>query len=99
MGARDAFPQLRGVRGELIHVHAPDVDITRPVRLMHPRYSIYVVPRAGHRYVIGATSIESDDMKAITVQSTLELLSSAFSISSGFSEATMRTFASTAVRH
>ncbi len=88
-GARDAFPQLRGVRGELIHVHAPDVDITRPVRLMHPRYSIYIVPRADNRYVIGATSIESDDMKAITVQSTLELLSSAFSINSGFSEATI----------
>ena len=42
--------------------------------------------------MIGATAIESDEMTAITVQSTLELLSSAFSISSGFSEATVEDF-------
>ena len=89
LGARDDLPDLRGVRGELIYVHAPEVDLSRPVRFMHPRYPIYLVPRAGHVFVIGATAIESDDMKPITVRSTLELLSAAYAVHTGFAEATL----------
>ncbi len=86
IGARVEVPSLRGVRGELIEVEAPEVTLSRPVRVMHPRYPIYVVPRPGHRFLIGATSIESEDEGPITVQSTLELLSAAFSLHSGFAE-------------
>jgi len=45
LGAQEHFDDLRGVRGELVWVEANDIDITRPVRLMHPRYRIYIVPR------------------------------------------------------
>lgn len=79
--------QLRGVRGEVIRLHAPEVSLTRPVRLMHPRYPLYIVPKPQHQFVIGATQIESQDTGEITVRSALELLSAAFSVHSGFAEA------------
>lgn len=87
LDARDALPALRGVRGEIIWIEAPEVTLRRPVRLMHPRYSIYIVPRRHHRYLVGATQIESDDAGSITVRSALELLSAAFSLHTGFAEA------------
>ena len=92
LGAKPDTPSLRGIRGEVIRVHAPNVTLNRPVRLMHPRYPLYIVPRENHHYVIGATSIESEDTKPITVQSALELLSAAFSVHSGFAEATILEF-------
>jgi glycine oxidase len=45
LGAKEYFSDLRGVRGEVIWVEANDIDITRPTRLMHPRYKLYIVPR------------------------------------------------------
>lgn len=84
--ARDDLP-LRGVRGEVIRFHAPEVKLTRPVRLMHPRYPLYIVPRPNDTYIIGATSIESDHDGPITVRSSLELLSAVYSLHSGFAEA------------
>lgn len=77
---------IRGVRGEVMHVHAPDVTLTHPLRLMHPRYHIYVVPRENHHFVIGATELESEDRGAMTVRSTLELASALYSIHPGFGE-------------
>src|SRR5690606_39177839 len=59
-GARADWPGLRGVRGEVLWLHAPEVPLSRPVRLMHPRYQLYIAPRPQQRYVIGATEIESD---------------------------------------
>lgn len=85
--ARVDLPELRGVRGELLYVDAPEVELQRPVRLMHPRYSIYIVPRANHHYLIGATQIESEDLGLITVRSALELLSAAYTVHTGFAEA------------
>lgn len=87
LGAKQALPELRGVRGEVIEVHAPEVNITRMVRLMHPRYRLYLVPRADHHYVLGATQIESDDTSAISVRSALELLSALYAIHPAFAEA------------
>lgn len=78
---------LRGVRGEAFLVHAPDVSITRPVRLMHPRYAVYIVPRANNHYYLGATSIESASEAPVTIRSSLELLSAAYSVHKGFGEA------------
>jgi glycine oxidase len=89
MGAKSALPDLRGVRGEVLWVHAPEVNLQRPVRLMHPRYKLYISPRPGNRYVIGATEIESESMKPVTVRSTLELMSALYSVHSGFAEATL----------
>jgi glycine oxidase len=78
---------LRGVRGEVIRVRAPEVNFTRQIRLMHPRYPLYLVPKGNHEYVMGATQIESQSTKAVTVRSALELLSAAYSLHSGFAEA------------
>lgn len=86
-GARPQWSGLRGVRGEVIRVHAPEVTLRRPTRLVHPRYPIYIAPKPGDVFVIGATEIESDDMSPASVRSTLELLSAAYSVHSGFAEA------------
>lgn len=87
LSARDVLSDLRGVRGERIVVGAIDVAITRPVRLLHPRQPIYVVPQGDGRYVIGATVIERDDDGPMTLRSALELLGSAFALHPAFAEA------------
>ena len=89
LGSRPQWQALRGVRGEVIRVFAPEVQLQRPTRLMHPKYPIYIAPKKDHIYVIGATEIESEDQSAISVRSTLELLSAAYTIHSGFAEARM----------
>ena len=87
LGARPQWSALRGVRGEVIRVHAPEVALQRPTRLVHPRYPLYIAPKPGGVFVIGATEIESDDMSPASVRSTLELLSAAYAVHSGFAEA------------
>ena len=87
VGARAQLDSLRGVRGEVLWVYAPEVALSRPVRLMHPRYQLYIAPKPGDVYVIGATEIESDSMAPITVRSSLELQSALYSVHKGFAEA------------
>ena len=67
-------------------MHAPEVQLRRPLRLMHPRYPIYIAPKPDHLFVIGATEIESNDTSPPSVRSTLELLSAAYSVHPGFGE-------------
>lgn len=87
VGGCQGFADLRGVRGEILWLHAPEVTLKRPVRLIHPRYRLYMVPRGGHRFVLGATQIESEDVGPVTVRSALELLSAAYTLHPGFAEA------------
>jgi glycine oxidase len=87
LAARDVFPDLRGVRGEIVVVETAEVALTRPVRLMHPRWPLYIVPRPDGRYLIGATTIESEDTGGVTVRSALELLTAAYSVHPAFGEA------------
>ena len=87
LGARPEWTDLRAVRGEVIRLHAPEVTLNRPIRLMHPRYPLYIAPKQDHVFVVGATEIESSDMSAASVRSTLELLSAAYAVHSGFAEA------------
>ena len=87
LGARTEWPQLRGVRGEVVRVYAPEVTLQRPTRLVHPRYPIYIAPKENHYFVVGATEIESDDMGPASVRSTMELLSALYTVHSGFAEA------------
>lgn len=82
---------LRGVRGEVIRVYAPEVKLSRPVRLMHPRYKLYIAPKPHGEYVIGATQIESESEHPLTVRSSLELLSALYSVHKGFAEAEIMT--------
>ena len=81
---------LRAVRGELFQLYAPNVSLTRPVRLMHPRYQLYIAPKGKGYYVVGATEVESDDNANMTVRSAMELLSAAYSVHPGFAEANIR---------
>jgi glycine oxidase len=87
LGARQEWSALRGVRGEVIRLHAPEVTLQRPTRLIHPRYPIYIAPKPEHIFVIGATEIETEDLSPASVRSTLELLSAAYTVHSGFAEA------------
>ena len=87
LGSKPSWEGLRGVRGEVIRLHAPEVSLSRPVRLIHPRYPIYIAPKENHVFVIGATEIESEDLSSASVRSTLELLSAAYTVHSGFAEA------------
>jgi glycine oxidase len=87
LAARRTLADLRGVRGEMLLVRAPDVSLSRPVRVLHPRMPVYVVPRADHVYMIGATMIESDGAQRISARSLLELLSAAYALHPAFGEA------------
>ncbi len=87
LGARVAWHELRGVRGEVLRLHAPGVRLQRPTRLIHPRYPIYIAPKENDLFVIGATEIETEDLSPASVRSTLELLSAAYTVDSGFAEA------------
>lgn len=90
LGAKaDWEGRLRGVRGELLEVYAPEVELTCLIRLLHPRYALYIVPRPDRHYVIGATQLETEDRSPISVRSTLELLTAAYSVHHGFAEARM----------
>ncbi len=93
MGAKNVFNNgkeiLRGVRGSLVLVHAPLVNIHSVIRLTHLRYPIYIVPRGDNNYIIGATSHETECLKPITVESLLELLSVASHFDKGFLEANL----------
>lgn len=87
MAARHVLPGLRAVRGEMLELRAPDVALTRTIRLLHPRFPVYVVPRGGGRYMVGATMVESDDSRAVTARGMMELLSAAYTVHPGFAEA------------
>ena len=87
VGAKAQWPGLRGIRGEVLGVQTAEVSLQRPVRLVHPRYQLYVVPKAGHCFVIGATQIESEDRGPVTLRSNLELGSALYTINPAFAEA------------
>lgn len=78
--AKSRWKELRGVRGEVVRLHAPGVELRHMLRLLHPRHSIYVISRPGGNLVVGATAIESDDRSPVSVRSALELLSAAYSL-------------------
>lgn len=87
VGATPWTPGLRGVRGEVIWIEAADVAITRPVRLLHPRYHLYLVPKSNGRYILGATEIESADRSPVSVRSALEMLSALYALCPALAEA------------
>ncbi len=87
LAARDRLAGLRGVRGEMLLLHCPDVALTRPVRLLHPRIPLYVVPRGDGLYMIGATMIESERRGRASVRSVVELLNAAYALHPAFADA------------
>lgn len=86
IAAADQLQDLRAVRGEMLEILAPDVTLTRPVRLLHPRFPCYIVPRGGGHYMIGATMVETSRGGAITARAVMELLSAAYAVHPAFAE-------------
>ena len=85
--AHEALADLRGVKGEMLLLRLPELSLTRPVRVLHPRLPVYIVPRAPGLYMVGATMLESADGRRISARSLLELLSAAYALHPVFGEA------------
>lgn len=78
---------LRGVAGEMAVLHAPGVRLSRPVRLLHPRVPVYIVPWGKATYMVGATMLESASAGGLSLRSALDLLGSATVVHPGFAGA------------
>lgn len=78
VGARPGV-NVRGVRGEVIWLHAPGLRLRRPLRLLHPRHRVYIVPRPGELFVVGASEIESEDRSPVSLRTAVELMAAAHS--------------------
>jgi glycine oxidase len=91
--ARDVQPSLRGVKGEMILIESSEIKLSRPVRLIHPRWPLYVIPRENNLFMLGATSIETEDT-GVSVRSALELLGAAYAVHPAFAEARILEFGS-----
>jgi glycine oxidase len=93
IAARDTEPELRGVKGEMILIETSEVQLARPVRLVHPRWPLYLIPRADNLFMLGATSLEAEDT-GVSLRSALELLGAAYSVHPAFGEARILEFGS-----
>ncbi|MEM7522947.1 MAG: FAD-dependent oxidoreductase [Pseudomonadota bacterium] len=87
LAAADALRDLRGVKGEMVVLRCPDVTLCRPVRLLHPRIPLYIVPRGDGVFMLGATMIEATERGRVTARSLLEMLSAAYALHPAFGEA------------
>ncbi|MGE0211169.1 MAG: glycine oxidase ThiO [Parvibaculaceae bacterium] len=87
LGAREALPELRGIRGEMLVLRSSEISLTRPVRLLHPRHPVYVVPRGNGVHMVGATQVESEGRGPITLRGAMELLGTAYTLHPAFAEA------------
>jgi len=87
LAAREALPDLRGVRGEMLVIRTHDVALSRTLRLLHPRIPLYIVPRGEGLFMVGATMIESEERRAVSVRSAVELLNAAYTLHPAFGEA------------
>jgi len=86
-GMAAGLPGLRAVRGEMLVLRAPDIHLSRPVRLLHPRHPLYIVPRGDGVFMLGATQVESADRRGVSARSVLELLSAAYALDARLAEA------------
>jgi glycine oxidase len=87
LGARRDQTELRGVRGEMLLLRTDEISFSRPIRLLHPRIALYVIPRADHHFMVGATSIESTSRAGVSARSAVELINGAYALHPAFGEA------------
>ena len=85
--AKGELASLRAVRGEMVILHSDEVQFSRPIRLLHPRFPCYLVPRRDGHFMLGATMVESDDASPISARAMMELLSAAYAIHPALAEA------------
>ncbi|HEY0124142.1 MAG TPA: glycine oxidase ThiO [Rhizobium sp.] len=81
--------ELRGVRGEMLYLQTDEVELARPVRLLHPRIPVYIVPRGNGLFMVGATMIETEFAGPIAARSLMELLNAAYALHPAFADATV----------
>lgn len=86
LGARPALP-LRGVRGEILTLSLSGHGLRRPLRLLHPRHRLYLVPRNESTLVLGASEIESEDLSPVSLRTAVELMAAAHSLMPALAEA------------
>lgn len=86
LGARPDWP-LRGVRGETVWLRLSGHGLTRPLRVVHPRHRVYIVPRAEDTLIVGASEIESEDRSEVSLKSAVELMAAAHSVLPALQEA------------
>ncbi len=87
LAAKDELKDLRGVKGEMVLIQSNEISLSRPVRLLHPRIPLYIVPRNNGVFMVGATMIENEERTRASVRSVLELLSAAYALHPAFGEA------------
>lgn len=87
VAARKVQKDLRGMRGEMVLLRCPEISLHRPIRMLHPRIPVYIVPRDNSVFMVGATMVESDDTRAITVRAITDLLNAAYTLHPAFAEA------------
>src|SRR5690606_38755246 len=87
LAARDTLTDLRGVRGEMLVIRCPELQLTRTIRLLHPRIPLYIVPRGDGVYMLGATMLESGAKTRVTARAAIEMLSAAYALHPAFAEA------------
>ncbi|MCW2286409.1 glycine oxidase [Rhodoblastus acidophilus] len=85
--AKPDLSGLRGVKGEMMIVRAPDITLSRPVRMVHPRHPVYLVPRPDGTIMVGATMYENEERARVTAESLVELVNSAFALNPAFAQA------------
>ncbi len=90
--AHSTLKDLRGVKGEMLVLKSHDIKLKTPIRLLHPRFPVYIVPRENEAgedglFMVGATMIESQAKGHVTARSMMELLNAAYAVHPAFGEA------------
>ncbi|EAR09974.1 FAD-dependent oxidoreductase [Reinekea blandensis] len=85
--ANDSDQRLFSVRGEAIRIRTDAVPLTRPIRIIQKRCTIFIAPKKNNIFVIGATDLDKSDSHAVTVRSSLDLLAAVYALHPGFADA------------
>lgn len=78
---------LRAVRGEYALLRTRAATLRHPVRVAHPRYPLYAIPRGDGLVYVGATQVESAHTGPPQARAVLELLSALYGLHPGFADA------------
>lgn len=74
-GAYKIENNMRKIKGERILLRCPGLKLNHCLRMMHPRYPIYIVPQGDDQFVVGASMIEDNSDENFTLRSAMELMS------------------------
>src|SRR3546814_15307826 len=63
-----------------------EVSLSRSLRLLHPRFALYVVPRGAGLCMVGATMIDRASRSPVSARSLMELMGAAYALHPAFGE-------------